>query len=183
LVDWGLDGIAAAANFTENIFIMKAITFSILMALVALSFVRPAHPTSFIGYISFKGSKQGQLKGKTSGKGGREDKGFFQIQSFDMAGEVPTDASKPGAAQGKRTHKPFTITKEVDASSPLLLQAHYTNETLETVIIELAGRPASGVGEVVTERITLTNATIARYTTDKGTESLALNYEQMTSQK
>ena len=161
---------------------MKAITFSILMALVALSFVRPAHPTGFIGYISFTGSKQGQFKAASKGKSGREDKGFFQVQSFDMAGEVPLDASK-SAAQGKRTHKPFSVTKEVDGSSPLLFQAQSVNEVLETVIIELAGRPTSGAGEVVTERITLTNATIARYTTDKGIENLSLNYETMTSQK
>jgi type VI secretion system Hcp family effector len=183
LVDWGLDDIAAAANFTETYFFMKAITFSILMALVALSFVRPAHPTGFIGYISFTGSKQGQFKAASKGKSGREDKGFFQVESFDMAGEVPVDVSKPGAAQGKRTHKPFSVTKEVDGSSPLLFQAHSSNETLESVIIELAGRPASGTGEIVTERITLTNATIARYTTDKGIENLSLNYETMTSQK
>jgi type VI secretion system Hcp family effector len=183
LVDWGLDDIAAAANFTETYFFMKAITFSILMALVALSFVHPAHPTSFMGYISFKGSKQGQFKAASKGKSGREDKGFFQVQSFDMAGEVPIDASQASGASGKRTHKPFSVTKEVDGSSPLLLQAHYSNETLETVVIELVGRPASGAGEVVTERITLTNATIARYATDKGIENLALNYETMTSQK
>jgi len=161
---------------------MKAYAFSILMTLVALSFVHPVHPTAFHNYVSFKGSKQGQLKGKTSGKGGREDKGWFEIQSFDLAGEVPADANKPGTT-GKRTHKPIVIAKETDASSPLLFQAQSVNEVLETVIIELAGRPTSGAGEVVTERITLTNATIARYTTDKGTESLALNYETVTSQK
>jgi type VI secretion system Hcp family effector len=183
LVDLGLDDIATAANFTETYFFMKAITFSILMALVALSFVRPAHPTGFTEYISFKGSKQGQFKAESKGKGGREDKGFFQIESFDMAGEVPVDLSKPGAAQGKRTHKPFSLTKEVDGSSPLLLQAHLSNETLETVIIEIVGRPDSGAGEIVTQTITLTNATIARYATDKGTENLALNYEEMTSKK
>jgi type VI protein secretion system component Hcp len=89
---------------------MKAITFSLLMALVALSFVRPAHPTSMTMYISFKGSKQGQLKGETKGKGGREKEGWFQIQSIDLA------------------HKPVVITKETDGSSPQLLQAHYTHE-------------------------------------------------------
>ena len=161
---------------------MKAITFSILMALVALSFVRPAHPTGFIGYISFTGSKQGQFKAASKGKSGREDKGFFQVESFDLGGEVPVDASKSNAS-GRRTHKPIIITKDNDGSSPLLFQAHSNNEILETVIIELAGRPASGTGEIVTETITLTNATIARYTTDNGTESLALNYETLTSKK
>jgi len=153
------------------------------MALVALSFVRPAHPTGQVTYISFKGSKQGQFKAQSKGKGGREDKGFFQIKSFDLAGEVPVNVSRLGDAAGQRTHKPIIITKDNDGSSPLLFQAHSTNETLETVIIELVGRPASGTGEIVTQTITLTNATIARYTTDNGTESLALNYETLTSKK
>lgn len=176
-------GTVAAVNFTENILIMKATTFSILMALAALSFVRPAHPTSFIGYISIKGKQQGQFKGASTGKG-REDKGLFQIQAFDMGGEVLIDANKSGSGSStKAAHKPIVITKETDGASPLLFRAQSTNETLETVIIEITGRPASGAGEIVAQTITLTNATIVRYTTDKGIESLALNYEQGTSRK
>jgi type VI secretion system Hcp family effector len=179
----GVGQYRGGGEFYRNIFFMKAITFSILMALVALSFVRPVHPNAFETYISFTGTKQGQFKAAAKGKGGRETEGWFKIQSFDMAGEVPIDASQASSASGKRTHKPFSVTKEVDASSPLLLQSHISNETLTSVVIELVGRPASGAGEVVTERITLTNATIARYTTDKGIENLVLNYEQMTSKK
>jgi type VI secretion system Hcp family effector len=178
LVDWGLDGIAAAANFTENIFIMKATTFSILMALVALAFVRPAHPTSFVGYVSFRGSKQGQIKGESKGKGGREDKGFFQIQSFDMAGEVPVDASKPGAAQGKRTHKPFSITKETDGASPQLLQAHYTNEVFDNVVIQTLDD-----NNKVSRTITLTNAVISDLRKSGTIEAISFTYEKIESQQ
>lgn len=76
-----------------------------------------------------------------------------------MQGE---SAGNMGQLIGKRQHKPFTITREVDSSSPLLWQALSTNETLQTVVIEIIGRPPTGAGETVVERITLTNATISK---------------------
>ena len=48
-----------------------------------------------------------------------------------------------GLATGKRQHKPFTITKELDKSTPLLMRAIYTNETLTSVLIGLLS-PADG---------------------------------------
>ena len=148
------------------------------MALVALSFVRPAHPTAFHSYVSFKGSKQGQLKGESSGKGGRENQGWFQLESFDLAGEVPVDASKPGAAQGKRTHKPFTITKEIDGSSPQLLQAHYSNEVFDNIVIQTLDDQNK-----VSKRITLTNAVISDLRKSGTIESISFTYEKIESQQ
>lgn len=146
---------------------MKSYTFSLLIALVALSFVRPAHPTAFQSYVSFKGSKQGQLKGSKE-KGGREDKGWFLIQSFDMQGETPVDANKGGAA-GKRTHKPLVITKEADGASPQLLQAHYTNEVFDNIVIQTFDDQNK-----VAKTITLTNAIISDLRkTNPGTDKTA----------
>jgi hypothetical protein len=54
---------------------------------------------------------------------------------------------------------------------------------LETVVIELAGRPASGQGEIVAERITLTNGQIVHYDVANGKESLIIRYDQMTDKK
>ena len=157
--------------------IMKSYTFSLLIALTALSFVRPAHPTAFHNYASFKGSKQGQLKGQTSGKGGREDKGFFLIQSFDMAGEMPVDANKGGAA-GARTHKPITITKEMDGASPQLLQAHYTNEVFDNIVIQTLDDQNK-----VSRTITLTNAVISGYRKNGTIETFSFTYEKIESQQ
>src|SRR5580692_10785795 len=95
---------------------MKKYAFSMMIALVALSF---SHPTAFHSYASFKGKKQGQFKGETAGKGGREKDGWFELQSFDMGAESPVDAGK-GASSGKREHNPVVIRKEVDGASPLL---------------------------------------------------------------
>src|SRR5580704_2426995 len=112
---------------------MKKYAFLLFLPLALLSFVRPAypthptrpdrpvHPTAFDTYISFKGVKQGQFKAAANGKGGRETQGWFKIESFDLQGEVPVDASQAGAGSGKRTHKPINIVREVDVASPLLL--------------------------------------------------------------
>src|SRR5580698_4834214 len=157
---------------------MKSYIFSLLIALAALSFVRPVHPTAFHNYASFKGSKQGQFKAESKGKGGREDKGWFEIQGFDLQGEVPIDANKPGTT-GKRTHKPIIITKENDGSSPLLYRAQANNEILESVIIQIVGRPDSGAGEIVTKTITLTNAVISGLRKNGTIETFSLNYEKI----
>ena len=153
---------------------MKAITFSILMALVALSF---SHPTAFHSYVSFKGSKQGQLKGKTSGKGGREDKGWFEVTSFELGGAVPVDAGK-GDAPGKRTHNPIVITKEADGASPQLLQAHYTNEVFDNIVIQTLDDQNK-----VSKTITLTNAVISDLRKNGTIETFSFTYEKVESQQ
>ena len=151
---------------------MKSYTFSLLIALAALSFVRPVHPTAFHSYISFKGSKQGQLKGSST-KGGREDKGWFLIQGFELQGEVPVDANKPGTT-GKRTHKPIIITKEEDGASPQLLNAHSTNEVFDNIVIQTIDDQNK-----VTKTITLTNAVISDLRKNGAIETLSFNYEKI----
>ena len=154
---------------------MNRYTFSLLLVLFALSF---SHPTAFHSYVSFKGSKQGQFKGESRGKGGREDKGWFEIQGFELQGEVPVDANKPGAASGKRTHKPIIITKEMDGASPQLLNAHYTNETLESVIIQTVDDQNKS-----TRRITLTNALISDIKKNGALEDISFTYEKIETQQ
>jgi len=112
---------------------------------------------SFQYYVSVKGSKQGQFKPETK-KSGRSDK-WMECVEFKMGSAVPFDANS-GVTQGFRQHKPVVITKEWGASSPLFLNAHWTNEVISEVIVECIGRDSTGAKEVVTERITLTNANI-----------------------
>lgn len=151
---------------------MKQYTFSLLIALAALSFV---HPTAFHTYASFKGKKQGQLKGESTK--GREKDGWFEIQSIDMEAEVPVDP-KSGAASGKRQHKPLIITKEVDAASPLLLNAHVTNEAFETVIIQTVDDTKK-----VARTVTLKNALISEIKKNGKLESISFDYEEIMTQQ
>jgi type VI secretion system secreted protein Hcp len=112
---------------------------------------------SFHYYASFKGTKQGQLKGETI-KAVRSDK-WVELSSFEMGSEVPVDP-KSGKPTGSRTHAPVVITKEWGAASPQLLDAHWRAELFDEVVVEIVGRPDTGKGETVVERITLTNAII-----------------------
>jgi type VI secretion system secreted protein Hcp len=148
---------------------MKKSWFLLALSLVVLSF---NHPTAFQSYVSFKGAKQGQLKGESS-KSSRRDKSWFVLQAFDFGGESPVDASRSAAA-GKRAHKPFSLTKEVDGATPLLLQAHLTNEMFESVIVQTVNDQNQ-----VSKTITLTNAIISEIKTSGHIESISFIYDSM----
>jgi type VI secretion system Hcp family effector len=97
------------------------------------------------------------LKGETI-KAVRSDK-WVELSSFEMGSEVPVDP-KSGRPTGSRTHAPVVITKEWGGASPQLLDAHWRAELFDEVVVEIVGRPDTGKGETVVERITLTNAII-----------------------
>lgn len=85
------------------------------------------------------------------------DQALLQMQS-ESAGNM-------GSMAGKRQHKPFTVTREVDSASPLFFRGLATNAALQSVTVSFT-KPGSSAGgqEEVYPRITLTNATIASYT-------------------
>ena len=66
-------------------------------------------------YLKLKGQKSGEVKGSVTQKG-REN----SIMVIAVEHEIisPRDAAS-GLPTGKRHHKPLTITKEVDKSSPV----------------------------------------------------------------
>jgi type VI secretion system secreted protein Hcp len=106
-------------------------------------------------YVSIEGQKQGKFRGSVNGgKPGR-------IAGIRFSAETtsPRDAAT-GMASGKRQHKPITITKEWDASSPQLFRAIVTNEVLKTILFEFV-RTDPGGKEHVHYTIKLTNAAVA----------------------
>jgi type VI secretion system Hcp family effector len=111
------------------------------MAAAALPF-RPSSPAGARtnsaddtrAYASFKCAKQGLIKAPNS-KDGREADGWFLIKSFSF--DLPTNIHpKPSPNGGKRqaVPQPLLIIKQMDASSPKLLEALNTNEKLEVVL-------------------------------------------------
>jgi len=102
--------------------------------------------------------KQGQFKGQSVGS--KRPSKWIEVSTFDFSTQVPLN-SGTGTPKGPRKGKPIVITKEMGVVSPLLLNAHWTEEVLTEVVFEIVGRPTSGQGEVVVQRITLTNAQIA----------------------
>jgi type VI secretion system secreted protein Hcp len=108
-------------------------------------------------YLKLKGQKQGDIKGSVTQKG-REGKILVIAAEHEVLS--PRDAAS-GQATGKRTHKPFVITKELDKSSPLLYQMLVGNESAVEWELQFwaAGASASGAGaEVQRYSVTLTNA-------------------------
>jgi len=112
-------------------------------------------------YLKLKGQRQGEIKGSVTQKG-REGKIIVVAVSHEIVS--PRDAAS-GLPTGKRMHKPFVITKELDKSSPLLYIALTTNENIPEWELQFWTpqiKASTGVGsEVQHYTVKLTNANIA----------------------
>jgi type VI secretion system secreted protein Hcp len=113
-------------------------------------------------YLSLSGQKQGQIKGSVTQKG-REGK--IMVIAAEHQVLSPRDAAS-GLAMGKRQHKPFVITKEIDLSSPRLYTALVSNETITDWELQFwapkgigASAGAAGV-EIMRYSVRLTQAAI-----------------------
>jgi len=89
-------------------------------------------------YLWLKDDGGADIKGSVDVQG-RE--GSIEVVALDHDVYIPTD-NNTGKLTGTRTHKPFTFTKEIDASSPYLYKAvtndagqevEYFNITLDNV--------------------------------------------------
>jgi type VI secretion system secreted protein Hcp len=120
----------------------------------------PADPNAVAGSVNITGQKQGQIG---------------PIDLTGMSHEIvsPRDAAS-GLPTGKRMHKPFVITKQLDKSTPILLSALTTNENLTSVLIGLLRNGT----QVAT--IKLTNANLSSYATHGLTETWELTYQKIT---
>ena len=106
-------------------------------------------------YMRLIGETQGEIKGSVT-QAGREDS--IMVIAYSHEVESPRDASS-GLATGKRQHKPLTITKEIDKSTPLLMSALTNNENLPEVILQF-WQPSRSGREFQYYTIELTNASI-----------------------
>ncbi len=88
----------------------------IIFCALALLLCAPPASAALNAYMRITAESQGTIKGSVA-KAGRED----AIMIIGISHEVtsPRDAAS-GLPTGKRQHKPFTITLEIDKSSPLL---------------------------------------------------------------
>jgi type VI secretion system secreted protein Hcp len=112
-------------------------------------------------YLNLKGQKQGDIKGSVTQKG-REGKIMVIAVSHEIIS--PRDPAS-GLPTGKRMHKPFVITKELDKSSPLLYNVLVNNENITTWELQFWTPQLSAAGGVGAEKqhytVKLTNANIA----------------------
>ncbi len=107
-------------------------------------------------YLKLKGQKSGEIKGSVTQKG-RENKIMVIAVSHDIVS--PRDAAS-GLPTGKRMHKPFVITKELDKSSPLLYNVLVNNENITEWELQFWQPSATGA-EKQHYSIKLLNANIA----------------------
>lgn len=108
------------------------------------------------GYLVMEGEKNGKIKGGVTQKGREES-----ILVIALTHEIvsPRDPAS-GLPTGKRMHKPFVITKEVDKSSPILYNVLVNNENIKKWELKLWEPSSSGV-EKQHYTVRLTNANIA----------------------
>jgi type VI secretion system secreted protein Hcp len=95
------------------------------------------------------------------------------ITAFAEGVVIPTDPGT-GLVTGRREHKPITITKEIDKSSPLLYQVCVNGEVLKSVTIVLNGADGAAPTE-----IDLTNAICVSVEHNNTTESVSFNFEKI----
>jgi type VI secretion system secreted protein Hcp len=108
------------------------------------------------GYLTLSGTKHGPILGSVTQKG-RESS--IEVIAFFHEIVAPRDPAS-GRPTGKRMHKPFTITKQLDRSTPLLHNVLTQNENLTEVLLKLFRPNAMGV-ERHAFTVRLVNATIS----------------------
>ena len=120
-----------------------------------------------LGQFSVTGQKQGPFHNGNSTS--------IDFTGFTEGVLSPRDPAS-GLPTGKRIHKPLTITKQIDATSPLLYNACVQNENLTSVVINLY---APG-GTTPATKITLTNASCADLEHDGQTETISFTFQKIT---
>ena len=104
--------------------------------------------------LTLKGQKQGAIKGDS-----KVQTDAIDVLGFSHSIVSPRDAAS-GLPTGKRQHKPLTITKEIDKSTPLLFNVLTTNENLPEFKLEFYRPSPTGATEMY-YTIELVNANIA----------------------
>src|SRR5262252_6310252 len=107
-------------------------------------------------YLKLKGQKLGDIQGSVTQKG-RE--GSIMVIAVEHEIISPRDAAS-GLPTGKRSHRPFTITKEIDKSTPLLYQLLVNNENITSWELKFWAVAVTGQ-EVQNYTVKLTNANIS----------------------
>ena len=107
-------------------------------------------------YLTLEGETQGPISGSVT-QAGREES--IMVIGYNHEVVSPRDAAS-GLPTGKRQHKPLTITKEVDKSTPLLMNVLVNNENLTAWRLDFWRPSRSGMEEQFYS-IELLNANIA----------------------
>lgn len=95
-------------------------------------------------FLSITGKTQGKIEGSCA-IAGHVGKILVQAELNDV--KIPRNP-QTGLPSGKRVHEPFTLTKEIDKSSPKILQALTSGEQLSEVLLEYTRISSAGKEEL-----------------------------------
>lgn len=121
----------------------------------ALAAAAPADQTTILMKVT--GARQGDINGGSTLRG---HEGWIGVLALSHEIVSPRDPAS-GLPTGKRQHKPFVITKEIDKATPLLFKALTDNENVTTVLLEFFKTDPTTGKEVTYYTIELRNASIA----------------------
>ena len=111
---------------------------------------------SLSAFLTLQGSIQGSIKGGVTLRG-RENSILVIAANHEVSAPISNAGS--GAVVGKRVHKPFVITKELDKASPLLYQAMVKAESMAVWELKCYTLTGSGI-EIQHYTVKLTGALI-----------------------
>ena len=83
-------------------------------------------------YLTLEGQNQGKIEGSCEVQG---HEGKILVQAVEHNIEIPKNP-QTGLPVGKRQHLGIVLTKEIDKSSPKILQALSAGEQMKTVTLE-----------------------------------------------
>jgi type VI secretion system secreted protein Hcp len=117
---------------------------------------------SLMTYAYLVGQKSGQVKGGILQKGREESIGVIAVSHSIVSPRDPAS----GLPTGKRMHKPWMFTKELDQASSVLYNMLCTNENLTSATFKFWAPQVKAVStgpgsEVQNFTVKLTNASIA----------------------
>jgi type VI secretion system secreted protein Hcp len=118
---------------------------------------------ALMAYLTLKGQKQGAIKGGITTKGREGAIGIIAVSHSIVSPRDP----QSGLPTGKRMHKPWVFTKEVDQSTPLLLNALVNNENLTEVKFDFWQPDEAGVEKNI-YRVEMVNGSVASYDVRQG---------------
>lgn len=126
-----------------------------LLSLTGLMLAPLADADAALAHLKVKGQTQGRIKGGSTLKG---HEGTIEVEAVSHEVLAPHSAAS-GLPTGKRQHKPLTITKAIDKSSPMLMSALTNNENISSWELMFYTKTGKGT-EKLSYTIKLTNASI-----------------------
>jgi len=121
-------------------------------------------------YMKLTSEIQGEIKGSVT-QAGREDS--IMVIGFSHEVDSPFDAAS-GLPTGKRQHKPLCIIKEIDKSTPLIMNALSNNENITEMQLQF-WQPSRSGKEIQYYTIELHNARIVNIKQEMPDNSLPEN--------